>query len=184
MKNNKGIASIVIILIVVGALALGGYYYWSKNSQKQVVCTEEANICPDGSSVGRTGPNCEFAACPTHENENLQEITINTTYFLKNSFNIEDKTFSAETLDGGKTSGKTKTYKIIVTDKTKIYNYIKNKNDTFSEFAEAMINYKNDAVNTEDPNLIWIYGGYTIKGVLISESMIEASEIFSTVGNQ
>ncbi len=27
-------------------------------------CTQEARLCPDGSSVGRTGPNCEFAACP------------------------------------------------------------------------------------------------------------------------
>ena len=28
------------------------------------VCTQEAKLCPDGSSVGRTGPNCEFAPCP------------------------------------------------------------------------------------------------------------------------
>ncbi len=27
-------------------------------------CTEEAKLCPDGSGVGRTGPNCEFAPCP------------------------------------------------------------------------------------------------------------------------
>ena len=27
-------------------------------------CTADAKICPDGSAVGRTGPNCEFAACP------------------------------------------------------------------------------------------------------------------------
>lgn len=27
-------------------------------------CTLEAKVCPDGSSVGRTGPNCEFAPCP------------------------------------------------------------------------------------------------------------------------
>jgi hypothetical protein len=27
-------------------------------------CTQEAKVCPDGSSVGRTGPNCEFAPCP------------------------------------------------------------------------------------------------------------------------
>lgn len=27
-------------------------------------CTEEAKLCPDGSTVGRTGPNCEFAVCP------------------------------------------------------------------------------------------------------------------------
>jgi hypothetical protein len=29
-------------------------------------CHQDAKICPDGSSVGRTGPNCEFAACPSH----------------------------------------------------------------------------------------------------------------------
>ncbi len=27
-------------------------------------CTMEARLCPDGSAVGRTGPNCEFALCP------------------------------------------------------------------------------------------------------------------------
>jgi hypothetical protein len=26
-------------------------------------CTEEAKVCPNGSTVGRTGPNCEFAPC-------------------------------------------------------------------------------------------------------------------------
>lgn len=29
-----------------------------------VACTMEAKLCPDGSSVGRSGPHCEFAACP------------------------------------------------------------------------------------------------------------------------
>ncbi len=28
------------------------------------VCTDDALVCPDGSTVGRTGPNCEFAPCP------------------------------------------------------------------------------------------------------------------------
>ncbi|MFH1392973.1 MAG: Gmad2 immunoglobulin-like domain-containing protein [Patescibacteria group bacterium] len=27
-------------------------------------CTQEAKQCPDGSYVGRTGPNCEFTPCP------------------------------------------------------------------------------------------------------------------------
>lgn len=31
---------------------------------KAVVCTQEVKTCPDGSSVGRQGPNCEFAPCP------------------------------------------------------------------------------------------------------------------------
>ena len=29
-----------------------------------VACTMEAKLCPDGSAVGREGPNCEFAKCP------------------------------------------------------------------------------------------------------------------------
>jgi len=31
---------------------------------KAVACTQDAKLCLDGSYVGRTGPNCEFAACP------------------------------------------------------------------------------------------------------------------------
>lgn len=30
-----------------------------------IACTMEAKQCPDGSYVGRAGPKCEFAACPT-----------------------------------------------------------------------------------------------------------------------
>jgi hypothetical protein len=30
----------------------------------QVACTMDAKMCPDGSAVGREGPNCEFAPCP------------------------------------------------------------------------------------------------------------------------
>lgn len=29
-----------------------------------VACTADARLCPDGSSVGRSGPLCEFAPCP------------------------------------------------------------------------------------------------------------------------
>jgi len=33
-------------------------------STDPVVCTADAMQCPDGSYVSRTGPKCEFAACP------------------------------------------------------------------------------------------------------------------------
>jgi len=65
--NQKGIAPVAIILVILGILALGGgSYYAIKKFQKSSVqpCTLEAKQCPDGSYVGRTGPNCEFAACP------------------------------------------------------------------------------------------------------------------------
>lgn len=31
---------------------------------EQTFCTLDAKICPDGSAVGRSGPNCEFDPCP------------------------------------------------------------------------------------------------------------------------
>ena len=34
------------------------------DSPEGVACTMEAKLCPDGSHVGRSGPNCEFTACP------------------------------------------------------------------------------------------------------------------------
>ena len=37
----------------------------SKIKNKPVFCTQEAKRCADGSFVSRTGPNCEFAPCPS-----------------------------------------------------------------------------------------------------------------------
>jgi hypothetical protein len=40
---------------------------WEENCTNATpprACTAEAKICPDGSAVGRQGPNCEFAPCP------------------------------------------------------------------------------------------------------------------------
>jgi len=34
-------------------------------TQEPIACTEEVKICPDGSAVGRAGPNCEFTLCPS-----------------------------------------------------------------------------------------------------------------------
>lgn len=36
----------------------------TSGTTEAVFCTMEAKICPDGSAVGRSGPKCEFAACP------------------------------------------------------------------------------------------------------------------------
>jgi hypothetical protein len=39
------------------------------NGSTPKACTMEAKVCPDGSSVGRTGPNCEFSPCPGGNNQ-------------------------------------------------------------------------------------------------------------------
>jgi hypothetical protein len=56
----------IIALSVVGML-----FTKQSGAQRSVsqepsrACTMEAKVCPDGSSVGRVGPNCEFAPCPS-----------------------------------------------------------------------------------------------------------------------
>lgn len=72
--NQKGLVPILIVLIIA-VVALGGYFVYQKSlvtpktssstTPNQVACTQDAKLCPDGTSVGRTGPNCEFAPCPT-----------------------------------------------------------------------------------------------------------------------
>jgi len=75
------IGAILLLLVVAGSV---GYYFGIQNAvtidQAQdvrptitptetdgVACTLEAQLCPDGSAVGRIGPNCEFEMCPTTE---------------------------------------------------------------------------------------------------------------------
>jgi len=56
-----------ILLVIFGVILLAGIVYLAfevANKNKQGVCTMEAKLCPDGSYVGRTGPNCEFTPCP------------------------------------------------------------------------------------------------------------------------
>lgn len=65
--NRKGFINIIIIILV--AVVTGAGIYFSLNrktvpSIPPIACTQEAKQCPDGSYVGRTGPNCEFAKCP------------------------------------------------------------------------------------------------------------------------
>jgi hypothetical protein len=66
----------IVILLVIG---IGGFLYRNEvvrpmqpapaapagsGSNSAQACTQEAKVCPDGTAVGRTGPNCSFAVCP------------------------------------------------------------------------------------------------------------------------
>ena len=65
MKRLFFVVVILIALIFVGIFTWGRVQKEIAKTPKQVACTMEAKICPEGSAVGRTGPNCEFALCPT-----------------------------------------------------------------------------------------------------------------------
>ena len=108
---NRGISTTIglIIIIAVAILATGGifaYQYFQapkeevagiktqngNQTQQQKACTQEAKVCPDGSSVGRTGPNCEFATCPPAKiGETPKEIAVKFLDYSSISFNFAEK---------------------------------------------------------------------------------------------
>jgi hypothetical protein len=59
----------ILLVVSIVALAVGGFFAWQSGAfgnmskDEGVFCTADAMQCPDGSYVGRTGPNCEFV-CP------------------------------------------------------------------------------------------------------------------------
>lgn len=69
----KPLHYVALALVVVAAIA--AVVYFDKNPAEPEpsgspapsgrACTLEAKLCPDGSAVGRVGPNCEFAPCPS-----------------------------------------------------------------------------------------------------------------------
>lgn len=67
-KRSSPVLAIAGILMFFAVAALAAYFLIPKyfgGTSTPKACTMEAKICPDGSSVGRSGPNCEFDACPT-----------------------------------------------------------------------------------------------------------------------
>lgn len=71
---NIGMTKNIIIKLVILVILVAGFGVWyflnqDTNSEqpaedKPVACTADAKLCPDGSSVGREGPDCQFAKCP------------------------------------------------------------------------------------------------------------------------
>ncbi|MBI2119995.1 MAG: hypothetical protein HYT94_00010 [Parcubacteria group bacterium] len=69
--TTKNVYFISALIFFLGFVA-GGFVFsdWhilpsGQNDGGQIACPQDAKLCPDGSAVGRTGPNCEFAECPS-----------------------------------------------------------------------------------------------------------------------
>jgi hypothetical protein len=76
MQKQKGfILPIIMVIVIVVLLGIAGYFVYKQYSApKPIACTMEAKVCPDGSAVGRTGPNCEFVECPVVPDQTATEI--------------------------------------------------------------------------------------------------------------
>ena len=61
---------VIFIFMILSLIFLMG----CQQKEEAVFCTQDAKECPDGSFVGRVPPSCEFAECPTiEENDGLDE---------------------------------------------------------------------------------------------------------------
>jgi len=85
-SKHKGILSVIFLVLLVLGVTFLVWFTFSDQADRPpmpvdplpmpteprpepmptepVFCTQEAMLCPDGSYVGRTGPNCEFTQCP------------------------------------------------------------------------------------------------------------------------
>jgi hypothetical protein len=69
MKSTKVIAAFLVLIVAIISIVFIAtrskpQTIFPNPEPQPVACTEEAKQCPDGSYVGRTGPQCQFAACP------------------------------------------------------------------------------------------------------------------------
>lgn len=75
-----------IIMLVIGILGGLGYMYYTRTPEVSPIvpgrnddstfCTADAQECPDGSYVGRSGPDCAFDPCPTNTKKNPPEAGV------------------------------------------------------------------------------------------------------------
>ncbi len=63
-EDMKKLLAGIVLIVVVG---LGGFLYRAvleHPATTATACTLDAKICPDGTTIGRTGPSCTFTPCP------------------------------------------------------------------------------------------------------------------------
>lgn len=53
----------ILLIVIIG---IGGLVYRNavEHPSQPIACPMDAKVCPDGTSVGRTGSSCTFPACP------------------------------------------------------------------------------------------------------------------------
>lgn len=92
----KQLLALVVVLVVVG---IGSFMYRNALERPMiqgpvaVACTEEARMCPDGSSVARTGPNCAFAVCQL---PNAEDTAINIAFAIPAGYVANSEAIGAD----------------------------------------------------------------------------------------
>jgi hypothetical protein len=104
MKTRIFALTIALLSTILIALL-----YIESLKSEPVACTMDAMVCPDGSSVGRTGPHCAFAPCPTTPEKIIEQIPQQTSLSYKDLIVIDspfsDASISSPVTITGKARG-------------------------------------------------------------------------------
>lgn len=74
MKTSIFVAGVLAIAVITTV-----YFINREHATEPIACTMEARQCPDGSYVGREGPDCSFAPCPQANAEQPADDRIRIT---------------------------------------------------------------------------------------------------------
>lgn len=86
MKQLIALAVLLVVLGVAGFMYRNALEQPGTASPTGTACTADARVCPDGSSVGRSGPDCSFAVCalPNAEDAALKIAFVIPTGYVAN----------------------------------------------------------------------------------------------------
>jgi len=122
---------IFLLLISIGGFYLGEQF---KSRSRKEVCTQEAKLCPDGSSVSRTGPNCEFAPCQSEINDLIpNKIDLSLEEWLKTAKDNDSMKISLWIKENESISRPTKPLPDQITDTQQIDNFLKKSDQENAE---------------------------------------------------
>jgi|SRR3990167_10239605 len=73
VMHYKNLVTALVFLVLIG----GGFILWTQyrsapGDDENTFCAADVRSCPDGSSVGRVPPACEFAACPAERTTEVE----------------------------------------------------------------------------------------------------------------
>ncbi len=89
--------SLIFGIVLILLLGAGGFVYRNvmetTGGPEPVACTMEAKLCPDGSGVGRTGPQCEFAPCAF---PNVEMPNVGIAFVLPEGYAADENAYGAD----------------------------------------------------------------------------------------
>ncbi|HYD92984.1 MAG TPA: hypothetical protein VEB18_00785 [Candidatus Paceibacterota bacterium] len=87
--------SLIFGIVLILLIGIGGFFYRTVSEQSPTVaCTEEAKICPDGTSVGRIPPSCEFAECPVTNRVSVAEAGL--SFVVPAGYHADENAYGAD----------------------------------------------------------------------------------------